>query len=174
MALASTLTVGSALVALLAAAPFALPRAQVIERTAVVAADPSIVFDLIESSAGYQRFNPYRDTDAELQITPFGPEAGVGSGFAFEGREGTGTQTVTAVTPDREIVHLIDLGAMGQPVQTFTLTPVAGGTEVRWAIRSEFGLNPIGRVFGLFMDGMLGPRQEAGLENLSATLTPQA
>jgi hypothetical protein len=55
---------------------------------------------------------------------------------------------------------------MGKPTQSFTLTPESGKTRVVWATESEFGANPIGRVFGLFMDGYLGPIYERGLKKL--------
>jgi Polyketide cyclase / dehydrase and lipid transport len=51
-------------------------------------------------------------------------------------------------------------------VQTFTLTPVGNRTQVTWATETNFGANPVGRVFGLMMDGYLGPIYERGLSNL--------
>ena len=60
----------------------------------------------------------------------------------------------------------IDLGAMGQPVQTFTLIPAGNATKVVWSTEARFGMNPIGRVFGLFLDGQLGPIYERGLKKL--------
>ena len=100
------------------------------------------------------------------EIEPFGPATGVGSGFRFQGKEGKGTQTVTAVT-DTSVTHLIDLGSMGKPLQTFTVTPNAGGSRVVWSVTSDMGLNPIFRIFGLFMDRMLGKTYELGLRNMA-------
>ncbi|MEL7414963.1 MAG: SRPBCC family protein, partial [Pseudomonadota bacterium] len=74
---------------------------------------------------------------------------------------------ITAMEENRSVTNLIDLGAMGKPVQTFTLIPVEGGTKVVWTTTSDFGMNPIGRVIGLFMDGFLGETYEQGLANIS-------
>jgi hypothetical protein len=159
------LTATGALVAL-AAVPFALPAARVVERRRVIAAAPDAIHALLASNSGYQRFNPWRDQDANLKIELFGPSAGVGSGFHFDGAGTKGKQTVVAVEQDRSVACEIDMGAMGKSTHRFLLAPSAGGTDVTWRMESAFGMNPIGRVFGLFMEKMLGPVCERGLANL--------
>lgn len=106
----ATFCVGGATV--LAAASLALPRHVNIERTALMETAPEAVIELASSNAGYQRFNPYKDDDPDLQIALFGPDSGVGSGFSFEGKDGTGQQTVASVSADR-VVFNIDLGPFG-------------------------------------------------------------
>ncbi|MBV6657859.1 MAG: SRPBCC family protein [Devosiaceae bacterium] len=166
--------IAAGIIAFAAIVPLALPASKTVERTAIVEAAPQDVYTLLSSTKGFQTFNPYLDTDPNLQITPQGPEAGVGAAFAFAGKEGNGTQTITRLEENAEVEMLIDLGSMGQPVQTFTLRPHSQGTEVVWSVESEFGLNPIGRVFGLFMDGMLGPVYERGLRNLATVVAAPA
>lgn len=144
-----------------------LPRKVVVTRQADVAFAPEDVIARVASTDGFQTFNPYCTTDPELKIEPFGPASGVGSGFRFEGKEGKGTQTVTDVTATR-VTHLIDLGALGKPVQTIEANPHAGGARVTWTVTSDMGFNPIFRIFGLFMDRMLGKTYELGLKNIRA------
>lgn len=146
--------------------PFFLPSSKRVERSATVKASPEAVFAALSSTEGYQLFNPYRDTDANLKITPFGPASGLGSGFAFDGKEGKGTSTIVALEVNRSVTYQIDLGPMGKPVQTITIAPGDGGTDVTWTTESAFGYNPLGRIFGLFMDGFVGPVTERGLENM--------
>ncbi|MEN0001955.1 MAG: SRPBCC family protein, partial [Pseudomonadota bacterium] len=105
--------------------------------------------------------------DANLKITMHGPSHGIGSGFAFDGKDGTGTQTIIAMEENKSVTMQIDLGAMGKPVTQFRLAPMDGKTEVTWSTKSDFGFNPVGRVFGLFLDGMLGPDYELGLRELN-------
>ena len=150
-----------ALVALL------LPRKVVVTRRADIAMAPEDVIHRVASTEGFQTFNPYCTTDPDLKITPFGPATGVGSGFRFEGKEGKGTQTVTEVT-DMSVTHLIDLGAMGKPVQKITAEATENGTRVTWSVTSDMGFNPIFRILGLFMDRMLGKTYELGLRNIKA------
>jgi len=144
-----------------------LPRKVVVTRHANVEMSPEDVIRRVASTEGFQTFNPYCTTDPDLKITPFGPAEGVGSGFRFHGKEGKGTQTVTEVTATR-VSHLIDLGALGKPVQTIEAEPSGQGARVTWSVASDTGFNPIFRIFGLFMDRMLGKTYELGLKNIAA------
>ena len=144
-----------------------LPRKVVVTRRAEVAMLPKDVIARVASTEGFQTFNPYCTTDPDLKITPFGPAEGIGSGFRFEGKEGKGTQTVTEVTANR-VTHLIDLGAMGKPVQTIEVEATDKGAMVTWSVTSDMGYNPVFRVVGLLMDRMLGKTYELGLKNIAA------
>ena len=156
-----------AIIAAIALIALLLPRKVVVTRTADVALSPEDVIARVASTDGFQTFNPYCTTDPDLQITPFGPVEGVGSGFAFEGKEGKGTQTVTDVTAT-SVTHLIDLGPMGKPVQTIEAKANGNGARVTWTVTSDMGFNPVFRIFGLFMDRMLGKTYELGLKNIKA------
>lgn len=150
------------------AATYLLPRTVEVTRSSVMPVAPETVLALAASTEGFQTFNPYRTADPALNIEPFGPAEGVGAGFRFDGKDGKGTQTISSVT-DRDVTYTIDLGAMGKPVQIISAVPADGGAEVTWSVTSDLGMNPVFRVFGLFMDGMMGPTFEQGLENLSKT-----
>lgn len=150
----------------LVAATMTLPREVNIARTAMIDADAATILALAASNEGYQVFNPYKSLDPDLRIALFGPATGIGSGFSFDGRDGTGTQTVSEVTPER-VVYAIDLGAMGQPTQWISAQPDGDQTKVTWQINSDTGYNPVFRVFGLFMDGLIGPTVELGLDSLA-------
>ncbi|WP_147114384.1 SRPBCC family protein [Tateyamaria sp. syn59] len=156
-----TILAAVALIALL------LPRKVVVSRHADVDLSVEDVIARVASTEGFQTFNPYRTTDPALKITPFGPAEGIGSGFRFDGKEGKGTQTVTDVTATR-VTHLIDLGAMGKPVQVIEAKATASGTRVTWTVTSDLGFNPVFRIFGLFMDRILGKTYERGLKNIAA------
>lgn len=174
MTLTTIATISGAIFVALIAAPYALPDHKVVERAAIIEATPDAIYPLLTSSAGFQSFNPYKDADPDLEIIFQGPAEGVGSGFAFSGRDGQGTQIITDMQDNASVTMQIDLGSMGQPVQTFTLEPINNGTRVVWSVESQFGMNPIGRVFGLFLDGMLGKTYERGLENLTRVVAEQA
>jgi hypothetical protein len=152
----------------LAAAPFLLPAQARVSRSAIVPAKPEAIFNLISTTAGFDRINPFRNRDSNLAVTFSGPEAGPGASFSWSGKEGTGTQTISTMTLNKEVVMQLDLGQMGKPIQTFTLLPVEGGTQVTWSLLADFGSNPVARVFGLMMDGMLGGTYEQGLANLAS------
>lgn len=153
-------------IALLSLATLALPRHVSVERSAVLNASADAVLTLAASNTGFQRFNPYKSKDPALKIDLYGPDTGVGSGFHFDGKDGKGSQTVASVT-GQMVSYNIDMGALGKPKQSIAVAPVDNGTEVTWRVDSDMGFNPMFRVFGLFMDGMMGPTFELGLENLA-------
>ncbi|MEO9823229.1 MAG: SRPBCC family protein [Paracoccaceae bacterium] len=153
-------------VAALAVATLALPRHVSIERTAVMNAAPEAVIALAASNTGYQAFNPYKDLDPNLRVEMFGPRTGVGSGFAFESKDGAGRQTIASVTED-QVVFDLDLGPLGQPTQAISAVVINGTTEVTWSMNMDLGINPVFRVMGLFMDDMIGPNFELGLANIA-------
>lgn len=149
-------------------ATYLLPNEGTVERRLTVKAQPDEIVAILASAEAYQRINPYRNNDPDLKVETFGPTSGVGSGFHFAGKDGEGAQTVTRVTKN-SVTYAIDLGDMGQPRQAVSMLPVAGGTEVVWQMTMDLGMNPVVRVMGLFMDGMLGETLETGLSNLSRT-----
>ena len=165
MTLMQILAASAGVLAAVAASTLLLPRQIHVERQALIEADAAAVLALAASGEGYQRFNPYKSTDPALKITLFGPPSGVGSGFHFAGREGKGSQTVSAITGDA-VHYRIDLGPMGEPLQTIRAEPRDGGAHVTWSMRADMGFNPVARVMGLFMDRMVGPTFERGLANL--------
>lgn len=166
MALIQTLGYGAGAIALAIAATYLLPAQVHVERTAHLKAAPEAILALAASNEGYQRFNPYLAADAAVKITHFGPASGVGSGFHFDGKDGKGSQTVAEVGPNH-VRYEIDLGPMGKPTQTLRVVPSDDGTQVVWSMDADMGLNPIGRVMGLFMDNMMGKTFEAGLTRLA-------
>lgn len=160
---------GAGVLALAAAGTLLLPRHVHVERQATLAAAPEAVLALAASNTGYQQFNPYLTADPALNIAPFGPDAGVGSGFAFDGKDGKGTMVVAKVS-DRAVHYDIDLGPMGRPTQTIATAPTDQGVLVTWSMDADMGFNPVGRVMGLFLDGMMGKTFEQGLGNLAAAI----
>ncbi|QBF31868.1 SRPBCC family protein [Thalassococcus sp. S3] len=165
MTLIQILSGTAGILILAAAGTMLLPRHVHVERQAMISKPAQEVIARASSSAGYQTFNPYLTADPALKIEPFGPDQGVGAAFRFDGKDGTGTQTVAEVT-ESSVRYDIDLGPMGKPTQRIEATPISGGTRVVWSMDADMGFNPIGRVMGLFMDGMIGKTFEQGLKNL--------
>lgn len=157
---------GLGMVAVVAAGALLLPRHVHVERQAAFDTTIDAVIALAASNEGYQRFNPYLSADPGLKITRFGPDSGVGSGFHFDGKDGKGSQTVVKVSAN-SVRYDIDLGAMGQPRQTLVASAMTKGILVTWSMDADLGMNPIARILGLFMDGMIGKHLEQGLTNLA-------
>lgn len=172
--LAETLLVAGAGSAVAFALPFTLPAARRFERSHIITAQPAEIFARLDGAAGYQTFNPFKAADPKLLIVPFGPDRGVGSGFRFKGKQGSGSQTLIALDPHRSATYRIDIGAFGVSTHTFILAPAESGARVTWRVEAEFGANPAKRLFGAMMERFLGPICEDGLARLEAAVTKRA
>lgn len=143
-------------------------RFSTIARRGHVDTDASQILEAVSSTAGFTSINPHRTADPKLVITPSGPPTGVGSGFAFRGKDGKGTQTVAEVN-DSHVIHDIDMGSFGRSRQRISATPSpAGGCDVEWSVTLDAGHNPLLRIFGLMADKVLGPSLETGISNLAS------
>lgn len=156
-------------VAVLAAGTMLLPRNVLVQRSGNVAAAPTAILALASSNEGYQKFNPYLKADPAMKLEMFGPATGVGSGFKFDSKDGKGTATITKVSAD-SVDYALDLGSNGKPNQTITAVAEGTGSKVTWTMNADMGNNPIGRVVGLFLDGMIGPSFESGLKLMNETV----
>lgn len=160
--------------AAVALAAVALPDQAHVTRSIDVAAPPAQVFALVNSPAGFDRFNPFRASDPTLQTSYEGPATGPGATLRWHSKQGDGAQTIIAAEENSCVDMALDLGPMGHPHQSFVLEPTASGTRVTWRTTAQFGSNPIQRAFGLGMDAMLGPAYERGLRDLKALAESQA
>lgn len=52
----------------------------------------------------------------------------------------------------------------------YTFSPEGSGTKVTWAFEFDTGFNPLLRILGKFMDGMVGKDFEKGLSKLKTIL----
>lgn len=163
MTLFQILGYGAGAIAVLAAGTMLLPRNVVVQRSGTVAAAPAAILALAASNEGYQKFNPYLKADPSMKLEMFGPSSGVGSGFKFDSKDGKGTAVVTKVSAD-SVEYALDLGSNGKPNQTISVVADGAGSKVTWIMNADMGNNPIGRVVGLFLDGMIGPNFESGLK----------
>jgi hypothetical protein len=169
MSIMSYVGYGAGALAILAAGTMLLPRNVRVERIASVAAAPADIIAIASSAESYQTFNPYKKADPGFKYEVFGPASGVGSGFKFDSKDGKGQAVVTKVAPDR-VEYALDLGAMGKPNQTIMAVADGAGSKVTWAMDADMGYNPIGRVMGLFLDGMIGKNHESGIQLLNEAL----
>jgi hypothetical protein len=64
------------------------------------------------------------------------------------------------------IAEDIDFGDRGTAKCTFRFKPQGNSTILNWGFDVEVGANPVLRIMGSFVDGMVGKDFEIGLSNL--------
>jgi polyketide cyclase/dehydrase/lipid transport protein len=108
---------------------------QRIEHRAVTSADPATVYALLRECATWTDWGPFESVALETPAS--GDPEGVGAVRRLRSGRVTGRDTIAELVPDRRFSYTHESSL---PVRNYRgdvdLTPVDGGTEIRWA--SEF------------------------------------
>lgn len=106
------------------------------------------------------------------------PAAGNGAIYKWDSKNpevGNGSSTITTCEPNKSVGMRMDFMGERTTTSLFKYEKADGGTKVTWSMDSELGMNPIFKYFGLFMNKMVGPDFERGLNKLKtvAESTPE-
>jgi hypothetical protein len=158
-----------ALVLVLAAVAYLLPREITVTRDIVAAAPPAQVFPHIDSLQKAAEWSPWTGLDPSVEVTYAGPDRGVGNRMTWSSDDpavGNGSQEIMVSIPDERIETALDFGALGMATAWQVLQPEGDGTRVTWGLQADTGNSPLGRYMGLMMDRWVGSDFETGLANL--------
>jgi hypothetical protein len=138
-----------------------------VERSIVVDAPPGEVFAQVNDLQNWNAWSPWQAREPDMKVTYEGPAAGKGAIQKWESdTQGSGSQTITESTPPASIVTALDFGDMGTATSDWKFEAADSGTKVTWGMDSDLGNHPVRRIFGLFMDNLVGADYEAGLAKL--------
>ena len=139
-------------------------------RSIHVNADPATVHALVNDFSEWPKWSPWESLDPDLRRTFGGPDAGVGSRYAWEGnsKAGTGTMEILRSEPSQIEIALEFLKPFKATNTTrFAFTPAAGGTDVTWTMTGQRGVL-ISLMGKLYFDKAIGKDFEKGLANMKA------
>jgi len=148
---------------------FLLPRQRHVERSVFVDAPPCVVFSQVNGLRHFNDWSPWVAVMPDAEYTFEGPDFGVGSKMSWsatEPRPEAGSQTIVASTPYERVDIEIDFGGKGTAQGAYLLQAENGGTNLSWSFDTDFGINLLGRYWGLLLDRQLGPLYAQGLTNL--------
>lgn len=158
-----------ALVVVLVAVAFLLPREVSVTRSIQINGPAATIFAYANSTQEMQKWSPWASIDPDMVMTFSGPETGVGNHLAWTSNDpkvGNGQQTITESVDGAKVVSKLDFGDMGTAIATLSLTGSGDTTDVTWSFITDLGMNPIGRWMGLMMDKWVGADYEKGLVSL--------
>ncbi len=166
--LKKVLLVIGGIIVLLLLISLVLPSKVHVERSLVINAPASKIFNEVNSLQKWSAWDPWQKMDPAMTNEFSGPESGVGNKNTWKSEKvGDGSQVITESVPNEKIESELDFGH-SKAKGSFTFVPEGSGTKVVWAMDSETGMNPMARYMGLMMDGMVGGEFEKGLNNLKA------
>jgi carbon monoxide dehydrogenase subunit G len=153
------------LVALVALAIMVLPSQSHVERSIVINSTPNKIYPVVDGFTYFKQWSPWVKKDSLTKYEFSGGMSGVGATMKWESKKvGNGTQKTVEADPNKRVKSEIEFDGMGASTAEFILVPEGATTKVTWTLDSK--LSGIGKVFGPFMDGMVGPDYELGLNNL--------
>ena len=158
----------AALLLLFAAVSLALPSRFRVERSVAIASSAEKVYPLIASPAEWKRWSAWSQRDPKMQMEYGGPAAGVGARWSWRSDgEGNGTMEFIEAVPGERLAYRLSFPDVGmRSTGQLRIEPEGSGVRVSWSNEGDMGANPVNRWFGLFMDRLVGPDFEAGLNNL--------
>ncbi|MCA9215133.1 MAG: SRPBCC family protein [Planctomycetales bacterium] len=146
-----------------------LPATTHIERTIMIDAPPAVAYASTVDLREFHKWSPWTGRDPNANYEFSDPSSGVNASMSWSGNEqvGEGKMTITKAFENEGIELDLDFGSQGGATSAWLFEQNGLGTKATWAFDTGHGFNPIARVFGaFFMDGMIGPDYEKGLQNL--------
>jgi effector-binding domain-containing protein len=148
---------------------FLLPSTSHVERSLEIDSPACTVTALVDGFGRFQEFSPWAELDADMKVTRSGPLWGVGAKQDWTSENpdvGSGSQTISKVEGCTRVEATLVFDGQDPALATWTIEPIGPRSKVTWAVDVDFGMNIIGRYFGLGFDGMMGPDFERGLAKL--------
>jgi hypothetical protein len=149
-----------------------LPARYEVVRSAQINKPIEDVYGKVSDLQQWQSWNPWSKQEPSAKNTITGTGQQKGQRWAWEGKVvGKGSMTLTEATENKSVSYALKFE---EPMQSEALNTLAlevsnGGTKVSWHMKGNLDY-PIGRYFGLMMDGMIGKDFEDGLQNLKQEL----
>ena len=155
---------------LLTVGGFLLPSEYKVERDIVIAAAPEKIHGAVADLSTWPTWTAWTESaDPTCKWTFSAPSSGVGAVMTWKGEKmGDGRLELTGSSPTEGVEYDVAFAEGQDPAQGGVRyeTLADGTTKVTWFNTGDLGTNPLARYMGLFMDTMLGPDFEKGLEGL--------
>jgi hypothetical protein len=167
-ALKATLYIIIGIVTLFLIIALFLPSHSRVERTIVINQSAPVLFNYVLDFNNYKKWNPWSRMDPDAKGELSGEPGSIGQKWSWDGEiVGKGSMTMVEIIPNKMIKSKLEFK---EPFEAWSwdlwsFQPVRGGTKITWANEADLDY-PVGRYFGLFYDGMMGPDFEKGLKNL--------
>lgn len=156
-------------IAVLVGLTFLLPANVQVERSTTINAPVELVYAQVDDFKKWPEWMPWIKKDPDMKISWGDKTQGEGASYSWTSENpevGNGKLSFTKVEANRSLTTKLEFEGMNPGYGGWTFTPEGDATKVTWTMDSDMGMNPIGRVMGMFMDQMVGPDFEKGLAGI--------
>ncbi len=140
-----------------------------VERSIVINAPVELIFEQVNTLKNWEKWSPWHQIDPMMKLTYEGPESGAGAKYYWSSDDsnvGSGSLTIVESRPNTYIKTEMDFMEQGVGTASYRFEHSEDGVKLTWGMNSNMGNNPIMRYLGLFMDGLVGPDFEKGLNSI--------
>lgn len=147
-----------------------LPRSYDFESQVNIVAQPSAVFQKIDSLRNWQdwsaQFNPVAIEGLEIQYS--GPDSGVGAVQTWTDPRGDGKLWITESQPFEHVDYIVVFGDFPEMESRIELSAQGATTQVTWRSKGSLPGGPFYGFFGAFFSTQLKHEYNRSLEKLKA------
>lgn len=145
-----------------------------VERSIVINAPVAVIFDNVNTLKKNEAWSPWIASDPTMKVTYNDIPSGVGASSSWTSEDsGAGTQTITAVEPNKSITTNLDFQEQGTSQAFWKFEETPEGVKVTWSFKGKAeGLGD--RIFAMFIDSILGEYYENGLAKLKEVSEKQS
>ncbi len=145
-----------------------LPKKVSVTRSIIIGAGALDVYNKVADFNYYKQWNPWSQMEATAKNSISGNPKEVGHSWSWDGdKVGAGSLVIEKLESGKSIQSKLTFTRPMQAVASdrWLFEYQGENTRVTWTYEGEMDY-PIGRYFGLGMEGMLGPDYEKGLANV--------
>jgi len=150
-----------------------LPSHVHVERSTVIQKPREMVFAYVNDLRNWNTWSPWYELDTTATYSHEGPPVGKGAKISWISADknvGTGSITISEVSEPLSIEQKLNFMEEGTATANFRFEEEGAATKMTWGFDFDTGFNPLLRILGKFMDGMVGKDFEKGLAGLKNIL----
>ena len=163
------LTVIIAILVLVVLIGFILPEKVKIERSTDINTSADTVFQQVNNIKAWEAWGPWFEKDPDMGSVYSDTVEGVNARHCWDSENpevGKGCLTIIESEANTRIKTQLDFDGQNTGYGSWNFSEADGITTVTWGMEMDMGMNPFGRIMGLFIEGMVAPDFEAGLSKL--------
>lgn len=147
---------------------YSLPNEYGVTRSITINARPDQIYPYISAPKEWKKWSVWNQRDPAMTMTYSGPEYGDGATWEWQSKtEGNGGMKFQKVIANHEVGYELHFEGMGKPsTGALTLLEEGKSTKITWTMLGTSEGNLMTKLFAPFMDNLVGPDFQAGLQNL--------
>jgi uncharacterized protein YndB with AHSA1/START domain len=142
------------------------------QRSVVINAPAEKIYPLVATPKQWPNWAVWQKREPTMDMKFGTVESGAGAEWSWASRtQGSGRMKFLKADAPKQLdyeLFFIEGNDETRSTGSFILAPEGQGTKVTWTFKGNAGGNPISRWFGFFIDKLVGPDFEAGLEQLKS------